>query len=37
MKIWLINCGTGCTCCNYNDHQRGPYQSKEIAQKRIDY
>ncbi len=35
--IWLIECGTGCTCCNYENHIRGPYDSEETAQRRIDY
>ncbi len=37
MKIWLIECRTGCTCCSYDNHYRGPYKSKEDAERRIEY
>jgi hypothetical protein len=35
--IFLIYCGTGCTCCNYENHRRGPYKSREDAKRRIGY
>lgn len=34
--IWLIECRTGCTCCSDENHYRGPYRSREDAQRRID-
>ena len=37
MKAYLIDCHTGCTCCSNENHYRGPYETKEIAQKRIDF
>lgn len=36
-KVYLIHCGTGCTCCNNENHYRGPYKTKEEAKKRIHY
>lgn len=36
-KLYVIYCGTGCTCCNYENHYRGFYKTRDDAQKRIDY
>lgn len=36
-KIYLIYCSTGCSCCCDENHYRGPYKSKEDAEKRISY
>lgn len=36
-KIYLIDASTGCTCCAYDNHIRGPYRTKEDAKRRIDY
>jgi hypothetical protein len=37
IKLYKIDCSTGCSCCSGDNHKRGYYKSKEIAQKRIDY
>jgi len=37
MKLILIKCCTGCSCCSWEDHYRGPYRSIEDAKKRIAY
>jgi hypothetical protein len=34
---FVISCITGCTCCAYDNHYRGFYQTREDAQLRIDY
>lgn len=36
-KIFLIYAGTGCTCCNHENHFRGPYKSSEDAERRVAY
>ncbi len=36
-KCYLIYAGTGCTCCNNENHYRGPYKSKEDAERRVVY
>ena len=36
-KAWLICCKTGCSCCSYENHLRGPYKTKEDAEKRKAY
>lgn len=36
-KMYLIYAGTGCTCCNDDNHYRGPYKTKEDAERRISY
>lgn len=33
--LWLIECRTGCTCCSDENHHRGPYRSKEDADRRV--
>ncbi len=37
VKYWTISCHTGCTCCNSDDHERGPYSSREAAEKRLAF
>lgn len=37
LKLFIIHCQTGCTCCNYDDHTRGFYGTKEDAEKRVCY
>lgn len=34
---WIIRCNTGCTCCAYENHIRGPYKSKEDAINRVQF
>jgi len=36
-NIFLIECRTGCSCCSYENHYRGPYKTFEDAEKRIKY
>jgi hypothetical protein len=31
-KAYFIYCGTGCTCCNYQNHYCGPFSTLEIAE-----
>ena len=31
-KCYIIYCSTGCSCCRDQNHFRGPYQSREIAE-----
>lgn len=35
--LFVIYCATGCTCCNDENHYRGPYKTREDAQRRIDF
>ncbi len=35
MKAYFVHCGTGCTCCNSEDHYRGPFSSVEKAEEAI--
>lgn len=37
MTYFFIYCGTGCTCCNDQNHYRGPYASREEAERRIKH
>lgn len=37
MKLFLIHCSTGCSCCHEYNHYRGPYESREAAQRRVDF
>jgi hypothetical protein len=30
--LWFIECGTGCTCCNWEDFVHGPYKTEEAAE-----
>ena len=34
VKIWLVECSTGCTCCSDENHTRGPFSTREIALQR---
>ena len=36
-KVWFISASTGCTCCSSENHYRGPYKTKEDAERRINY
>jgi len=35
MKLILIECRTGCTCCSSDNHYRGPYKTVDDAKRRI--
>lgn len=35
MKAYFIHCSTGCTCCSYENHIRGPVSSLEAAKKAV--
>lgn len=35
-KAYTIYASTGCSCCNYENHYRGPYSSEEVAKQRAD-
>jgi hypothetical protein len=35
--IYLIEARTGCTCCQSQNHYRGPYKTREDAEKRIQF
>jgi hypothetical protein len=35
VKVFLIYAGTGCTCCNNENHYRGAYRTKEEAESRL--
>ena len=37
ISIWLIECRTGCTCCQYENHMRGPYRSPDDASRRMTH
>ena len=37
MIIYLIKASTGCSCCNEENHIRGPYKTLGAAKKRIEY
>lgn len=30
---YLIECRTGCTCCADENHHRGPFSTREVAEK----
>lgn len=32
IKLWYMECCTGCTCCSYEDFYQGFYQNKEEAE-----
>lgn len=36
-SAWIIRCNTGCTCCAYENHVRGPYRSEEDANNRVKF
>ena len=29
---FVVECRTGCTCCNYENHYRGPFSNREAAE-----
>ena len=33
IKIFTIYCSTGCSCCREDNHYRGPYRTREEAEK----
>jgi hypothetical protein len=37
VQYWTISCETGCTCCNSDNHKRGPYSSREAAETRLAF
>ena len=36
-RAFLIYAGTGCSCCNDQNHYRGPYRTKDDAERRMTY
>ncbi len=32
---FLIECRTGCTCCSDENHYRGPFSTREIAERAV--
>ena len=32
LKTYIIYCSTGCSCCNEENHYRGPFSSREKAE-----
>lgn len=32
MKSYIIHCSTGCSCCNEENHYRGPYKAQKDAE-----
>lgn len=37
MKAFTIYCSTGCTCCSNENHYRGPFSSREIAEEKVKH
>ncbi len=37
MKVWVIDCSTGCSCCCSENHYRGFYKTEADADRRIKY
>lgn len=37
MKVFCIECMTGCTCCSNENHYRGFYKTREDAERRVNY
>lgn len=35
VKVFLIECRTGCFCCSNENHYRGPFSSREVAEARV--
>lgn len=36
LKGYVIHCTTGCTCCSSENHFRGPFSTREIAEAKAD-
>ncbi len=36
LKVFMVECSTGCSCCSNENHDRGPYSTQEIAVKKIE-
>jgi len=34
MEVYVLECRTGCSCCSDNNHYRGLYGSREMAEAR---
>lgn len=37
MKVFIINCETGCTCCSSDNHSLGFYETREDADRRVGF
>ena len=38
VKLFTIYCSTGCSCCHNENHYRGPFSTRQIAEARVtDY
>ena len=35
LKAFLIECRTGCSCCSSENHHRGPFRTREEAEKAV--
>lgn len=36
VKLFIVECRTGCSCCSSENHYRGPYSSEEIAKGHVE-
>lgn len=34
-KAYMVYCSTGCSCCSYDNHWRGPYTARSIAEEKV--
>lgn len=34
--VYFVDCSTGCSCCRGEDHERGPFSSRAIAEARVE-
>jgi len=34
-KAYIIECRTGCSCCSSDNHKRGPYTSRSVAEEKV--
>ncbi len=37
VEYFTIYCATGCSCCNGENHYRGPFSTHKIAEERVTF
>lgn len=36
VDAYFVDCSTGCSCCRGENHERGPFSSREVADARVE-
>jgi hypothetical protein len=35
VKVFIVRCSTGCSCCSNENHKRGPFSTQAVAEGKV--